>query len=190
MLHDINITLIRNVNPDVEKFVMEMAQKNQSIEYYQKNRNTTYTRAGINIFLGKKCEFIGSRALSDNYGYDLAWPDLEVRHGPRKMWHIDAYGKYHIKGCDSETVKWVGDLSWTFQLKNEHDDYGRDPMLDTDEGQIVLVYMEDHMSHEGIVKLETAWKDVKHLLKDPKLDKHKGKKICLYHKDLRREFGI
>lgn len=184
------ITLKCDVNPYIYKFVKKMSARGQSNKYYVNERNAPgLTVVEKNQFCGKKSEFIASRYLHETYNLPKYQPDLKVRWGHKKLWHIDLGEKYHVKGCDPDTIKNVGDFSWTFQLKNEYNDYGRDPILDVDEGNIILVYIEDYESPEGIVKVECPWHMVKHLLKPPRLAKHFGRKTCLYYEDLKGLFG-
>ena len=194
MIRDIEIRFTDNenkqINEQIQNFVREMENKGKgpSTNYYLKHRKAH--KPNKDIFLGKKAEFIALRALKNlSKLFSAVEVDMEIRYRKAKGWKPDfSVGgiNYHVKACSFSTKDYCGDYSWTFQIANTDIPAGRDELLNSDGNDyVVLVYMKEEISPEGIVKAILQWKEAKPLLRDPLKTSLIGLKKCLYYKDLK-----
>lgn len=169
-----------NISKTLNGFIEAMSAKNQSGDYYVKERRAVSEKVMKDIHLGKMAEFLVSRALH-NIGYPLLEPDCLVVN--KKTWGADLqYSKFgfpdvHVKACCQWTFDYCKDFSWTFQTK---DDLFRKSSNDL----VALVYLERYNSAQGEIKAILPWDIIKHKLKDPIKKDFVGQKKCLYYKDL------
>lgn len=175
------------INKKIQIFVDAMSEKKQSVDYYTKNRSVKAEKAIEDIFLGKKAEYFVSIGLEQEFKIPYCEPDLSVRKGRKKGWDADLVLKdsnIHVKACSDKTVKYCKDYSWTFQYSNKSGKNGKDKIFDDDKDIVALVYLPNHLSNYGEIKVISYWKDISKYLKDPLKPTLIGMKKCLYYKDL------
>lgn len=181
-------------NDRIKEFVDAMSAKRQSHEFYAEERNTTVDKAAEDDFLGKKGEVFALLYLRDELGFPSIKVDLEIRHGAKKGWTVDlpfsqaddAYPDVHVKTCHQKLVDYVGDYSWTFQYANKNAAGGRDDIFGgPDDVLVAFVFVERPYARQGTIKAIFPWKDVKHLLREPKKEDKQGLKKCIYYADLK-----
>ena len=174
------------------------AEKSYALDqgkYLVENRSARKERIVSNNRTGKIAEFLAAVFLNHKYGFPEIIPDLEIRVGKEKGWQEDLpyhkrnqnFPSVHVKSCDRMSEEYVGDISYTFQYSNSDGQYGKDKLFwlpeDTND-MIIMMFVEDDQSYEGIVKSFLPWRIVKNYLSDPKSEKFKGIKKCLYVRDL------
>lgn len=173
------------IDYESNEFVEKMFE---SANYYKMMRNVRAERAKLDMFVGKKAEFLVARFLHEKFSLPLISPDMEIRKGRAKKWVCDLIYEgvnVHVKCCTASTVKWVQDFSWTFQWSNNTGKNGKDDIFDEmNDDYLALVYIENERVATGTVKGLVKIKDIKPLLKDPKKTTLIGVKKCLYYKDL------
>lgn len=165
-----------------------MFSENQSVSYYNKNRNAK--KAGDDIFLGKKAEYAALYALVKHFNFPETEIDLEIRKNNKKKWIKDlifgkGYPDTHVKSCSKSSYEYCGQYSWLFQLKNKYDNYGKDEIFSSDDSDLVVfVYIDDMYSPDATIKAIAPWGKVKLALKDPMKKTYHGIKKALYLPDL------
>jgi hypothetical protein len=178
------------INQQIEVFCEAMSKKNQSADYYEKNRGAT--KPDRDNFLGKKCEYFALKGLR-KFGFPMAKPDLTVREGRLKGWETDLqfrkqdpnFPDVHVKGCDDATVDLCQDFSWTFQYSNNNGKFGRDDIFhSTIPTLVAFVFTAYPRCNVGIIKAVVPWKIVRRHLKNPRKEYFIGKKVCVYYADL------
>ena len=174
-----------------KEFVEKLSKKNQSSSYYSANRKAT--NALSNIRLGKLGEWIVYKFLKDG-GYILEEPDTSILSGRHKSWYANLFLpehalNVHVKSCDENTVRIVGEQSWTFQIANTSGKGGKDILFSgkCEEDLIALVYVDsDAKILRGTIVVTSPWKFLKTRLVNPLLPKYVGLKKCLNHNSLFR----
>jgi hypothetical protein len=196
-IEDKEITLSEKGNTEVNKkiniFVNALKEKNQSIGYYAKKRNTTIGKATDDNFLGKKAEVFAWKYLVKQRGFPKIKVDIEIRSGYHKGWKADLlfhekdinFPNVHVKACQQNMVNWIGDYSWTFQISNNDGIGGKDAIFNgSDNDLVAFVFIEDPEASKAIIKAIMPWGEIKKYLKDPKKLELKGLKKCVYYRDL------
>lgn len=184
---DITEDLNNQINKKIQIFVDAMSEKKQSVDYYTKNRSVKAEKAMEDIFLGKKAEFFVAIGLQRWCGMAYVEPDLTIRTGRKKGWDVDLTLKdynLHVKACSDKTVKYCKDFSWTFQYSNKSGKNGKDKIFEEEKDVVALVYLPNHLSDVGEIKVISYWKDLSKYLRDPLKPTLIGMKKCLYYKDI------
>jgi len=180
---DFNVFL----NREIVSFAEQMSGAGQSIDHYVLNRNANRDKAFNDICVGKKGEFFAAK-YAHQIGYPQSYPDMSIRVGGSKGWDCDLLyapikPDIHVKVCTDTTVKYVGDLSWTFQY-SDRTGWGKDSMFNNLEDEAVLVYLPNfESSHCWLLKMSVS--EVVSKLRDPKKSSLIGMKKCLYYRDLK-----
>lgn len=186
----------RLINEKILPFVKEMSKPGQSIDLYAACRKANKIKAQKDNLIAKKSEYMVAKFMSSRHGFPFMDIDLEVRTGKKKGWKPDLpYNEInptlpiiHVKSLDRKSLEIIGDYSWTFQLKNEDDDGGRDPILDiVDPGEFVaLVYIHNFECHHGIIKAIVPAHILvsQKFLKDPVFERYFGIKKCVYFENI------
>jgi hypothetical protein len=198
---EVTFTEERNnhINKSIKLFTNSLLGREQSSNYYVKERNASKERVAKNIFLGKKAEFFVLSYLVDTCNFPPLELDLEIREGRRKGWKCDLpfndldkhYANVHVKACDFNTYNYCKDYSWTFQYGNKNNAFGRDDLFDSPGSNLVaLVYLPNPYSSEATIKAILLWKYLKDYLKDPIKASLKGIKKCLYYEDISLLEGV
>jgi len=174
------------VNADCRSFTESMEGKGQSLEYYEENRAAW--DPWYDVFVGKKAEYFASLYMTYKKDYPLVYPDVSVRQGYRKGWGFDLtyedLPSVHVKSCTQRTIDSVGDYSWTWQWKNQHDDGGRDRVFTQEEpGLVVCVFLPSLSAPTADIKLVLPTEMMLEKVRDPKSTTHIGFKKCLYFAD-------
>jgi hypothetical protein len=174
----------------IDVFVAGMNGKNQSNGFYAANRNTTEENAENDQYIGKKGEFFAAHFINEKYGFPLIPIDLAIRPRGMKGWahdlpyksHYDFLPNFHVKTCSKKTLRITKrPESWTFQ-KTDKSIFHRNA-LDYEYG--VFVHLHDLMAKEATIWVILPIHEIKCLLREPVLEKHKEDKVCLYSE----EFG-
>lgn len=184
---DISEELNNEINREIQVFVDAMSEKKQSVEYYTKNRSVKADKAIEDIFLGKKAEYFVAIGLEQYCGIPYVKPDLSIRKGKKKGWDADLVlpeVNMHVKACSDKTVKFCKDYSWTFQYSNKSGKNGKDQIFEENKDIVALVYLPNHLSNSGEIKVISYWKDLINHLRDPLKPTLIGMKKCLYYKDI------
>jgi hypothetical protein len=185
-------------NYTIQSFVDAMQQKDQSADFYVKNRNANAKTVADNIFLGKKGELFAASALLKYHKFPKIKLDFDIRVNGGKGWDCDLpYGttfgdlfpNVHVKTCDKRTVDIIDDYTWTFQHGNlqKNNKFGQDDVFQKKHNSdlVILVYLENMMDHKAVIKSILPFNEVKFYFKDPKFSKFKGLKKCIYYNDLK-----
>lgn len=191
-IQDISVVLPIDINQEINEkidiFTSHMSAKNQSSQYYSKNRNTTVSKSITDIKVGKKAEYFAMYGMHQQYGMPILDIDTEIRKGRNKGWVPDLqYSDYsiHVKACSNTTYKYCKDYSWTFQLSNKNGFGGKDPILTSvDNSFTCLVFLPNYDSNIGIIKAILPTSILGQYLKDPIKRSLIGIKKCIYYKDL------
>lgn len=198
--YDYEFTIPKKIHEEairqVNKFGEEMQGKNQSANYYKKNRNAKTPVHDIKF--GKYGEYAVAYFLY-RQGFPICIPDVSIREGADKGWDCDLpyaskdhnYPNCHVKTCDqkgSEFVKRVrGErYSWTFQYNNASGNGGRDSLFfDLQNSEIIVFAFVSSVENNKVhIVASGPWNKVNVLLKDPIAYKLKGLKKCIYASDL------
>lgn len=199
--NDCKIIFSKEENNDINKKIMnhieQLKGKNQSIEYWKENRNARAEKAEHDIFLGKKGEFFVAKFLNETFNFPKeVIPDLTIYNGNFKNWQADlAYNSFdlnfpdvHVKTCDDTIIRIAGQPSWTFQLKNNSNNYGRDQILDLKKiDLVVLCYIPYVYGNVGRIMVLIPSNKIKKYLKPPVVERLKDLKACLYWNDLNKK---
>lgn len=115
-------------------FTKTQAVEGQAIEYYIKNRRSNPEHTDDDVCISKISEWAANRFLVDRYGFPPTEVDWAVRFARLKGWAEDLIYMVssrrlavHVKS--TPMLYDDGKPTWTFQLGNEHDNYGVDPLL-------------------------------------------------------------
>jgi len=182
------------INQRIKKFADKMKH---SHEYYATKRNVKPEVAYKNNLFGKKGEFFARDVFYTHFKYPIIEPDLQVYDEDVKSFSEDLpFGrKYanlpnvHIKTCDSSRFNYEDSRgkSWTFQLKNNDNAGGTDPILikkanPTD--LVAFIYMEGWHSKIGIIEaiipLNVLTNKSNELIEKPVSGLYKDIKRCVY----------
>jgi len=174
-----------------------------STRYYEEYRQANRFKIIKDHEIGKKSEIATAYFLHKHFGFTKAKLDFEIRNGQKKGWIPDLefgnlFPNVHVKSSSNETMKIVGEDSWTFQLKNTSNDFGRDPILDCQQNDLVcFVHMDDESCCKCVIKAIISAKTIFKktdpndsnsfaYLDDPRLPKYRGLKKCLNHSTLEK----
>lgn len=185
----LNNTLNEKYNKIIEEHIDGMSKKNQSSEYYASNRNANKSRISDNIGMGKKSELLVNHFFNKEMDYPLMEIDFEIRQGKQKDWMPDlnynqldtSLPTIHVKSCDSFTISYMDDFSWTFQWNNKFGAGGRDKLFQNSyvDDICAFVYLDNWKSNQGKILVISTFRDVIPYLTDPKKESLKGLKKCL-----------
>lgn len=174
--------------------IQEFAIACKSNEYYQveRNANSDMHRVLANIALSKKTEIACYFYLRKHFPNSIIGKvDFEIRGHLEKGWMPDLTmdnADVHVKSCDEQTHKYVGDYSWTFQKNNNSGIGGRDVLYDNSHQNdlCMFTYMKNWRDPHVHIKFLSTFKLIMPLLKSPKSPKLSGLKECLYFKDINK----
>lgn len=177
------------INEQVIEFSQQMQRKKQTAYYSQFRRSGKTKSAKQDVPLGKKAEFIAAYGLHEFFNVPLVMPDLQIYRKRDKNWDCDLIygrtGNAHVKACSQHTLDYCGDFSWVFQYANKGRPGGTDQVFKAPSNDFLVgVFMEDFLSHKGIIKIVLPIERVKLLLRDPVNVWLKDIKKCLYYQDL------
>ncbi len=183
------------VNRRIAHFANRMGERRQSAEHYVERRNANPRNTWRNQAESKKSEYVVRRYLCGQHRYPQVEIDFEVREGIHKGWKPDlpfsdsgiGYPDVHVKSCSRSVHGYVGDFTWTFQLKNKDGRGGRDPLFGLSPSArdlVAFVFLETWEARTGIIKAIVPWNKIVKFLRDPKKPNLAGIKKCLYHADL------
>ena len=192
---DLKVSFPEGVNNAINKEIEEHVEKMQeSKAFYAKKRNTSPEKAQEDMFLGKKAEFFAVQALVGEYKFPLVKPDLNIYTRAQKGWSPDLpfnkankdYPDAHVKSCSGKTYDMCNDYSWTWNFKNNDNDYGKDDLFKNFKSHdlIVLVFIDKPQNNEAVIKAILPWRIASTYLADPIKFKLLGLKKCLYCKTL------
>lgn len=188
------IKLSNDKNLPYNQKIQDFAIACNSNEYYQseRNANSDVRRVLANIALSKKTEIGCWLYLRQRFpDAVLGKVDFEIRKDFEKGWMPDLTMNgmdVHVKSCDAQTFKYVGDYSWTFQKSNASTSGGRDVLYDDVHANdlCVFVYMSNWRDADIHIKFASPFKSIRNLLRGPKSPKLAGLKDCLYFQDVCR----
>lgn len=205
-IHNIDIVLPQNLQYNAMKkvfgFSAEMNVLNQSAEFYATNRGTTKEKAANNTELGKYGELAAYYFL-----HSVKFPkvplDFDKRIGVKKGWFCDLpfskqdskYPNCHIKTCNTNTVRYAHDYSWTFQWANlRGKPGGKDILFSNPLSNELIIFMHVENLELGKSKLiaTAPWFLCQDIFEEPVNPNLKGLKKCIYYKDLlsRSKFNV
>jgi hypothetical protein len=181
-----------------KKFVNELTnKKNQSVSYYNDTRKAF--KPSIDILTGKMGEFFAGLFMTQYYSYPELLPDFNIYDSRQKNWDADlpyskkfgnSFSDFHVKTCDSRTINFVGDLSWTFNIGNVYGkSFGRDKIYNNG-GTIIFVQLKDYYSNWAKIMFSAPFENIHHILKNPIKQSLIGVKQCLYLNDILKENNI
>jgi hypothetical protein len=210
MIHQLLSTSHLRLRGEVRQFAAACDTR-----HYEEQRDAVKGKATRDHEIGKLAEFAVARFLVDTYGFPYLKPDTQIYAPGEKNWApdlpydkldpIEKLGKLclfppvHVKSTD---CKWCDDWSWTFQLKDKTGTGGRDRIIDLWMNQhkgekgspdhVAFVVVDEDMSAFGwpqVARIHAIAHLSQFPLRDPVLRKHKGRKLCVYLKDLREQYA-
>lgn len=165
------------------EFVKAISEsKKQSVDYYRDRRAAVKPMKDIAV--GKMGEVYAAYYVHKCLGYGFVEPDFNIYGSRNKDWSEDLNTGFHVKTCDLQTKKFVGQPSWTFQFNNQNGSFGRDMLFDS-EGKdvIIFVYIDSYDKNEAVILIVSPWKDIAPFLKDPLKKSLRNIKRCIYYND-------
>jgi len=177
----------------IDPFVEAMKNKDQSPEHYVNERGAPSYKVIKDIVNGKWGEFFALKFFVIMLKFPMCNVDLEIRSGAGKGWSPDlpfsivdkSLPNIHVKTCDEDLCKYVGDYSWTFQKKNRNGIGGQDVLYTNTNSMDIVACVCIQSFKQAVVKITAPWKTINEgkFLRNPKSDCYKGYKECLYYKD-------
>lgn len=198
--HDIEVIMEEKVHNNVMsktiQFSKGMQDKQQSLEYYKRQRNATSPIHDVQT--GKYGEYVAAYYLRRQWGFPAVCPDIEIKNSNEKNWDCDlpfnikdaAYPNCHVKTCDQKSSDFVSrncnsKYSWTFQYANKTGIGGRDQLFNNPNSKELILFMfVPDLNNKSRVIASAPWNEVCKLLKDPIATKFIGLKKCIYSEDL------
>ena len=130
IIHDYDVTVDHRGNwqKTIEKVgVFSYGGMKASHEHYVEQRFAAINRVANQCFYSKMGEFYALKFARNELNFPNCHIDMEIRVGGEKGWVVDlpfhskdsTLPDGHCKTCDSHTLYWVKDYSWTFQSKNK-----------------------------------------------------------------------
>lgn len=156
-----------------------------SVPMYLSRRNASVSRVKNQIIEGKLGEFAANQFLQNEFHFpNNVTPDIRVYSKGDKSWDADLlynkadteYPNVHVKCCTKQTAKRYGE-SYVFQCSNG---------LFRDVKSTDYICMVLYDPPKFCVRSLVSWSYLHKLniFRLPKLDKHKGSKVCIYYEDL------
>lgn len=181
------MSFIREIPEVTVQKCKEFAEKslNSSSRHYARRGQLDTDKIKKDISSGKLAEFGAFVFLYKNGVKDVTLPDIEIYGKERKTFESDMKSSnrnFHVKSCQAN-----GGFppSWVFQ-------YGRgqsrhfDPLIESESESDIVIFSQVKGSKVEIKGFLSAKKIRElNLYKDPKLDRLKGQKLCVYWDDIK-----
>ena len=149
---------------------------------YRDSSQTNLKKIENDHFTGKIGEE-AVRSVFEKFGRLIKGPDYEIYDLQHKSWETDLYVddvELAVKTQKRSAAQHYG-LSWTFQASRHR----KDSILKQPGAWVCFVECDDRCSNwTCTVYPPYQMKEIKPLLRDPKLVRLKGKKLVIYAKDL------
>ena len=153
--------------------------------YSQRNQNNR-DKIINDIIVGKLGEIVAYQYIISKNN-KCSMPDFKVYAPNEKSWQPDLITdnyKIHVKSQDNQQAKIFG-ASWTFQLSNKNNNYGKDTEIFRNNNTDIIVFTGVNLiKNRGSVFCIKKALDIIPILKDPIKKSLIGIKKVVYYKDL------